>query len=451
MPYGQNPLIQLALEDISRGTYRLAGHKKPVSGTSIVNKFAKQQDKDIKSRKKFNQSLRQSRALEGLLNPIVTSRKVDLSVGRNLEGLLASGQRPALKTGASYGLRNQGFGGALTGIMQGVGDQRWMLNTRQKAEENQQMLKGIFNYAKQDPSTFARMAAFSSLAPFANLAAEATGNNDFYDFIKEHPEVLKIMSPILAPTKGEIKASESMFTDYATPEDVVMAGLTFTPGTAFKAAKGAVTTGRLMAGLVRSSAAKYPRAATAAGAAGGAAALTLSDPDEADALSGVNAFRFIKEGVSPLARAVGETANAKARKTLTRIYGSLEAAKRAGAYESIPDIIYLEKITEAITKNPKYAEKVKNSNNNNDFQVLHTPGSALGRGKYAEKVKAVHTRDSIVYGSKKLNDMDEAMQRQGLSAENWRQVIEWGIKNDPMLKNKTLREAAEELGALHLI
>lgn len=205
--------------------------------------------------------------MEGLISPALTNTNVNLQSGRALEGLksVVPAAVPLSKAGfAADSRRQQGFGGALTGIMQQYGDQRFMLNKQEKAEQNVEMLKSILKYAKEDPSSFASSIPLSFIAPFANIAAEATGNNDVYDFIKRTKGMdggadikdnviasvagLGPYGPMSLISRGDVIASEGMFRDYSKPEDYVYAGVSLTPGQWARLAMLPVKAGRFGVG-----------------------------------------------------------------------------------------------------------------------------------------------------------------------------------------------------------
>lgn len=184
--------------------------------------------------------------------------------------------------------------------------------------------------------------------------------------------------------------------------------------------------------------------ATAGGIGGIIAATQLAQPEEAEALSGKNFVSFVNKGNTTLKRSLADSVNSRARKIFRKAGMSADEAIKAGFYTPVSNETLREKGAKALSANENYAMRLSQSGNIRDWVVLHSPGASLGRG-------GTHGPTTIEWGSNRLNILDENMQRAGSFAKNWKEVIEWGIKNDPSLSGKSLEQAAEQLGALHLI
>lgn len=168
MPYGQNPQIQQTLEDISRGRYR--SRKKgggTVAGTVLANRFAKQQDEDITSVRQFNQSLDQARALEGMASPTPTRSKINLGIGRSLEGMRQEG---SVGFGPdAMGKRN------LSDVMERFGDPQFGAVFRQPELRLQgEGGKEMVEFARDDPRLFAELLALSTIQAGSKVGASTS-------------------------------------------------------------------------------------------------------------------------------------------------------------------------------------------------------------------------------------------------------------------------------------
>ena len=260
--------------------------------------------------------------------------------------------------------------------------------------------------------------------------------NDMMDRIKQY----QMEQNVVEGTRPE-------FTSDTTLGDVVDVASWLTPGSAFKAgAKGAsllAKAGKLTGEFSK----QYPKLATAGAAAAGVGAIgayELSNPEEANALSGENFISFINTGKTTLKRSMADSVNSRARKLFRMAGISADEARIKGLYEPVSNSELALKAKRAFAANKDYANSLSGSSDKNDWVILHPPGSSLGRG-------GVHNSKSVEWGSKILNDIDEAMQRKGVLAKNWNEVLSWAIKNDPRYTGYSIDKLAAELGANHLI
>lgn len=388
---------------------------------------------------------RQGGALEGLTNPTVSNYKLDLSRGKALEGLMGYERKPVMKAGVVRA--DQGFGGSLSNIMQGIGDQRWVLNRDKRAQNNIDTLKAIAKYVKEDPWSATRSTAYSFVSPFANIAAEATGNNDVYAFMKANPEyVNSLMSPLLnlgGNVKGDMLAAEPMFKNYATPEDYAWAAATFSPQTYLKVIKGLGKAGLVGArapgamagqavGRVAGAAVRHPKTAIALGAGGGVMGYSAFSPDEAEALdlsrlaklgglSSQAGRKYINEGWK-------NAGNRAARKIIKQFsdeqpfsgLGRNEFLKEKGLYQTAGEANPVDLLTTYIEANPTMTDNI--------VEFAHDISKAKG---------GPHTRDNVYFIPKRTNAAMKEL--------TFKEFVEDQMK----LTGKSADEVAKEWGILH--
>lgn len=231
MPYGQDPKVQQALEDISRGKYRSRGNRgKPVSGTSIVNRYMRDQDEDIKSRQRFTQGIGQARALEGMASPTPTRSKINLDIGRSLEGMRQEGSVGFGPDAA--GKRN------LSDVMERFGDPQFGAVFRQPELRLQgEGGKEMVELAKEEPRLFAELMALSTIQAASKVAASTSRDlggrargDEPLNLLSAINELTGKATGQQAIRQGTVEFMRPEFRKEPTAGERIEVGLAFIPG-----------------------------------------------------------------------------------------------------------------------------------------------------------------------------------------------------------------------------
>lgn len=187
--------------------------------------------------------------LEGMISPTPVERKIDLSKGQAIEGLM---QRPV------------GFGPEaiekrqLSDKMLDIGASSFSKPLQLEGENG----KALIDYIREDPRSFVNTMLLSSVAPVGNVAASVTGNHNYlYD---------ALLAASSNTDRGDVVANKSEFSSAASPADLFWAGSLFSPGAFLKPLK--------LAGSATKTVARAERTANAARTAGQAATDILAYP-----------------------------------------------------------------------------------------------------------------------------------------------------------------------------
>jgi hypothetical protein len=359
--------------------------------------------------------------LTGMINPVAGKRKINLRQGRSLEGLMGRDVKPVIARAGADRRALTGFGGALTDTMEQYGTTNILPTTEDKAKERRDLLEFIKESFVKDPRSTANMTALGVVAPFANLGAEITGNNNLYDFI---------LATSSDTDRGDVIASKSMFKDYGTKEDLGWAATSLTPGSIVKGAKALTSVSK----LAGKGAMAYPKTAGALGALAGLGAYTQIDPEEAEALnlsrlaelgglSSQAGLKYINQGWK-------NSGNRAARKIIKQFsdeqpssgLGRNEFLKEKGLYQTAGEANPVDLLTTYTKANPTMTDNI--------VEFAHDTSKAKG---------GAHTRDNVYLVPKRTNAamkeltfkefVEDQMKITGKSADEV--AKEWGILHTP--------------------
>jgi len=201
--------------------------------------------------KAFNAGYLRSVALEGLINPTISERKIDLSGARGLEGLRsnAPNERMGRFAGAEKASQRSG-----NDIISSVGTANWSKRAEGSTPIGD-IIRAVASEGKRDPRGFSQNTLLGLLASFSNIASDAVGSDEnvMAEALKKRPELLGLISPMLGTgnVRGNVMAAEQpgMLRSEANALDVADAASWLIPGLGFTkpaqvAGRAARATGR---------------------------------------------------------------------------------------------------------------------------------------------------------------------------------------------------------------